>query len=100
MNGVELYYSQRAVQTHEWKYVYNGFDFDELYDLKADPHEMVNLAGNREYDEVKRDLVRKMWRFAGETDDHIFNPYATVAFAPWGPADALYQPDPQPETRE
>jgi arylsulfatase A-like enzyme len=100
MNGVELYYSQRAVQTRDWKYVYNGFDFDELYDLRADPHETVNLAGNREYDEVKRDLVRKMWRFAGETDDHIFNPYATVAFAPWGPADALYEPEPQPETRE
>src|SRR5205085_9145165 len=92
MNGVELYYTQRVVQTHEWKYVYNGFDFDELYDLKADPHEMTNLAANREYDEVKHELVRKMWRFAEETDDHIFNPYATVAFAPWGPGDA-FQPE-------
>ncbi|HEX2517571.1 MAG TPA: sulfatase-like hydrolase/transferase [Chloroflexota bacterium] len=89
MNGVELYYTQRAVQTDEWKYVYNGFDFDELYHLPDDPHEMTNLAGQREYDEVKRDLVRRMWRFAGETDDHIFNGYATVALAPWGPGDAL-----------
>jgi arylsulfatase A-like enzyme len=93
MNGVELYYSQRAVQTHDWKYVYNGFDFDELYDLRADPHETVNLAGRREHDDVKRDLVRTMWRFAGETGDHIFNSYATVAFAPWGPADAFAPPD-------
>ena len=100
MNGVELYYTQRAVQTHDWKYVYNGFDFDELYDLRADPHETVNLAGRGDYDEVKRDLVRKMWQFAAETDDHIFNAYATVAFAPWGPADALYTPDQPPETRE
>jgi arylsulfatase A-like enzyme len=46
-NGVELYYTQRAVQTRTHKYVYNGFDFDELYDLEADPHEMVNVADRR-----------------------------------------------------
>jgi hypothetical protein len=34
-----------------------------------------------------------MWRFAAQTDDHIFNPYATVAFAPWGPADAFAEPE-------
>ncbi len=89
MNGVELYYTQRAVQTKEWKYVYNGFDFDELYDLKNDPHEMKNLAEEPGHAEVKRELVRKMWRFGVKTDDHIFNPYATVAMAPWGPGDAL-----------
>ena len=88
-NGVELYYSQRIVMTHEHKYVYNGFDFDELYDLRADPNELANQAGNPEYDEVRHDLVRKMWRFAGQTKDIIFNQYATVAFAPWGPADAF-----------
>lgn len=90
-NGVELYYSQRVVQTHDFKYVYNGFDFDELYDLRRDPHELVNLAERPEYDDVKHDLVRKMWRFAGQTSDHIFNQYATVALAPWGPADALLE---------
>lgn len=92
-NGVELYYSQRVTQTHDHKYVYNGFDFDELYDLQADPHEMVNLADRPEYQEVKRDLVRRMWRFAGGTEDTIFNSYGTVAFAPWGPAEALRRLD-------
>ncbi len=88
-NGVELYYSQRSVTTKEFKYVYNGFDFDELYDLQNDPHEMVNLSEHPDYQEVKRDLVRRLWRFAAQEDDIIFNPYGTVAFAPWGPADAL-----------
>jgi arylsulfatase A-like enzyme len=88
-NGVELYYTQRVVATREHKYVYNGFDFDELYDLKNDPHEMVNLSEQTEYQEVKRDLVRRMWRFAAREEDIIFNPYGTVALAPWGPADAL-----------
>ena len=88
-NGVELYYTQRVVQTRDWKYVYNGFDRDELYDLRADPHELTNLADRPEHAEVRRDLVRRMWRFAARTNDHIFNPYVTVALAPWGPGDAL-----------
>jgi arylsulfatase A-like enzyme len=91
MNGVELYYSQRIVATAEYKYVYNGFDFDELYDLRRDPHELENLADQQEYQEIKHELVRKMWRFAAREDDIIFNPYGTVALAPWGPADALGQ---------
>jgi choline-sulfatase len=88
-NGVELYYSQRSVTTHEFKYVYNGFDFDELYDLRTDPYEMVNRADDPEYDGIKKDLVSKMWRFAAREDDIIFNPYGTVALAPWGPAEGL-----------
>lgn len=88
-NGVELYYTQRVAQTHDFKYVYNGFDFDELYDLRNDPAEMVNLAGSPDYDGVKHDLVQRMWRFATATDDHIFSPYPTVALAPWGPGDAF-----------
>lgn len=90
-NGVELYYSQRVVMTETHKYVYNGFDFDELYDLQTDPHEMVNLARDPAYDGVRRELVRKMWRFAAQENDAlIFNSYGTVALAPWGPADALH----------
>ena len=89
LNGVELYYSQRIVATNEFKYVYNGFDFDELYDLRSDPLEMVNLAADPGYADVKHDLVRRMWRFAAQEEDIIFNPYGTVALAPWGPGDAL-----------
>ena len=77
------------VQTRRHKYVFNGFDLDELYDLETDRHEMVNRADDPAYREVKHDLVRRMWRFAAATDDMIFNPYGTVALAPWGPADAL-----------
>ena len=32
-----LYYTQRIVQTDRWKYVFNGFDDDELYDLQDEP---------------------------------------------------------------
>ena len=92
-NGVELYYTQRIVRTKEYKYVFNGFDMDELYDLREDPHETVNLADRPEYREVKRELVGRMWRFAAEEGDElIFNPYPTVALAPWGPGEGLARP--------
>ncbi|MHB8889682.1 MAG: sulfatase-like hydrolase/transferase [Acidobacteriaceae bacterium] len=116
LNGVELYYTQRIVMTKDYKYVYNGFDYDELYDLKQDPHEMVNLAfpdvkqsraiveqgkgyGNGSdvawpplsphLAEVRRDMLKRMWKFAQEHKDQIFNPYITVAMAPFGPGVEL-----------
>ena len=88
-NGVELYYSQRICQTKEHKYVFNGFDFDELYDLTTDPHEMKNLADDPNYEDVKLDLVKRMWRFAHRERDIISNKYWTVALVPWGPMVAL-----------
>jgi len=88
-NGVELYYTQRSVMTKRYKYVFNGFDDDELYDLTADPHEMKNLAGDAALDPVKRDLARRMWRFAHTEDDTVLSGYITVALAPFGPAEAF-----------
>jgi arylsulfatase A-like enzyme len=89
-NGVELYYTQRMVVTKEFKYVFNGFDDDELYDLRRDPHELVNRAEHPDYQEVKRELVRRMWRFAArEGDELLFNGYVTVSLAPWGPKEGL-----------
>jgi len=90
-NGVELYYTQRSVMTRSFKYVFNGFDRDELYDLRADPHEMVNLAGDPAYEHVKRALCARMWRFAYREDDTAINPYITVGLAPYGPAEAFRQ---------
>ncbi|MBM3215810.1 DUF4976 domain-containing protein, partial [Candidatus Poribacteria bacterium] len=84
-DGVELYYSQRVVQTKRWKYVYNGFDFDELYDLENDPHEMRNRIDDPELADVVRSLSARLWRFAAQEDDLIGNPYPTVSFAPFGP---------------
>jgi arylsulfatase A-like enzyme len=115
LNGVELYYSQRTVRTSKWRYTYNGFDFDELYDLESDPHETVNLAAPSrcpqpllhtgeqassgayrpwphlppKLEAVRDDLLRRIWRFNRAEDDMLCNPYATVALAPRGPADGL-----------
>ena len=88
-NGVELYYTQRSVMTRDFKYVFNGFDRDELYDLRADPHEMHNLADDPAHEAVKRKMCGRMWRFAYQEDDTAINPYITVGLAPYGPAAAF-----------
>jgi arylsulfatase A-like enzyme len=111
MNGVELYYTQRVVRTQRWKYVYNGFDFDEMYDLENDPHEMVNLAFPDRYEQkpsapgeefvpwprltpeleqVRKEMYARMWRFARAQQDHfMYTPYLTTAQAAYGPLYAF-----------
>ena len=81
----ELYGIQRAVFTDRWKYVYNGFDYDELYDLKADPNEMVNRINDPELQPVVRELCRRLWQFAYENSDVLTNDYIMTALAPYGP---------------
>jgi len=92
-NGVELYYTQRSIMTDEWKYVFNGFDFDELYHLAEDPHEMKNLADDPAYEDVKKDLSIRMWRFACREDDSAINSYITVGLAPYGPGLVFWDDD-------
>jgi arylsulfatase A-like enzyme len=85
-NGNELYGIQRSVTTRDWKYVYNGFDQDELYDRRRDPHELINLTTDPAQAEVVRQMCRRLWRFAHERRDVCINGYIMVALAPWGPA--------------
>jgi hypothetical protein len=95
-NGVELYYTQRSVMTRDWKYVFNGFDFDELYDLRRDPHEVHNLAAEPQFGPVVREMCGRMWRFACREGDSAINPYITVGLAPFGPAEAFRRPGEEP----
>lgn len=92
-NGNEVYGIQRAVWNDKWKYVFNAFDYDELYDLENDPGELHNLLHglkDREipkspYGLIVRELCEKLWRFAYEHQDNCVNPYIMTAFAPYGP---------------
>ena len=88
-NGNELYGIQRSVFSDEWKYVFNGFGCDELYDLKNDPGELCNLASDPRYKPVIRELLRELWRFSRDTDDTYINPYIMIAHMPYGPGILL-----------
>ena len=85
-NGVEVYYTQRMVRNRRHKFVYTPIDIDELYDLELDPHEMRNLAGEPSQAPVMERLYRRMWEYAYDTEDTIFNPYPSVGTADLGPA--------------
>jgi len=87
-NGNELYGIQRSIMTRDWKYVYNGFDEDELYDLKNDPDEQFNLAGEERFHSLKVELCKRIWFFAREQQDTCINPYIMVGHAPIGPGVA------------
>ena len=86
-NGVENYFTQRSVITKEYRYTYNGFDFDELYDLRVDPNEMTNKIHEPSYETTIKELCKKMWQFARQTDDQLptSGNYITIATAAYGP---------------
>lgn len=97
-NGNEVYGIQRIVWNRKWKYVFNTFDFDELYDLENDQDEMHNLIysahpENGPYRRVIRDMCLEMWRFAHKTHDNCVNPYIMTAMAPFGPGILLEEMD-------
>lgn len=87
-NGNELYGIQRMVFDHKYKFVFNGFDYDELYDLQEDPHEMKNLIAEGKlgkYGTVVREYYKKLWSFARGNGDQYNNPYINTAYPAFGP---------------
>ena len=87
--GQRYSYTQRIVWSDGYKYVFNAFDNDELYDLGKDPGENVNLAADPEYSGIKEKLCALMWKRIEETDDWSMRDaqYFLHRFAPVGPND-------------
>lgn len=64
-------YSQRMVRTDRYKFVYNAPDKNELYDLEEDPNELHNLANHPEYQDIRKQLEKRLAEWMEETDDTI-----------------------------
>ena len=45
-----------AIRTEQWRYIRYADGSEELYNMKRDPNEWINLAGQRKYASVKMEL--------------------------------------------
>jgi arylsulfatase len=59
----------RSVRTADWKYIRYGSGFEELYDLRRDPQEFVNLAPRPEHRQTCAGLKAQMERWAQQSVD-------------------------------
>lgn len=61
----------RMIVTERYKYVWNEGYLDELYDLKTDPFELNNQIKNNEFNEVLKDMKRRLEIWRKKTGDNI-----------------------------
>jgi arylsulfatase A-like enzyme len=67
--GGEYLYTQRIAITDRFKYVFIGFDFDEMYDLERDPDEMKNVVAEAEYAKPTDDMRARMYQMMARYRD-------------------------------
>jgi arylsulfatase A-like enzyme len=79
--------TQRVVWDGDWKLVFNGFDEDELYDLRADPHEMTNLIDVPDQQQRAKSMMALLWARIRDTGDRslLNTHYAPLRLARYGP---------------
>ena len=79
--------TQRIVWDGDGKLVWNGFDFDELYDLERDPYELENRIDDPNEEGRLRSLMRQAWAVVRDTGDHsLWNShYPILRCKPYGP---------------
>ena len=85
--GTRHWFSQRVIWDGHWKLVWNGFDFDELYDLAADPHEMRNRIHDPACADTVRRLMKRAWQTVRDTNDHALlnSQYSVLRLSEHGP---------------
>jgi arylsulfatase A-like enzyme len=86
-HGCRYRLSQRVLWDGHWKYVLNGFDDDEMYDLSSDPNELRNLARDPQHSERARELLKLLWKKIESTGDKTLlnSHWHGLRAAPLGP---------------
>ncbi len=67
--GAEFLYTQRIAIGKRYKYVFNGFDWDEFYDLERDPDEVHNAINDPEYADAAQDMREVLWALMARYHD-------------------------------
>jgi arylsulfatase A-like enzyme len=85
-SGTRYWFSQRVIWDGHWKLVWNGFDFDELYNLAVDPGEIRNLIDEPKHQDQVRKMMRFAWEIIDRTNDHPLGRtiYPILRLAPYG----------------
>lgn len=71
---------RKMVRTREWKYVHDPTgDVDELYDLRSDPWELVNVVGELANKDVVCGLQKRLLQWSVTTEDAVSVPLPEAA---------------------
>lgn len=86
-HGTRFSLAQRILWQDDWKFVFNGFDFDELYHLADDPFEMTNLIDRPEHETRVESMMAEIWRRVRDTNDRAIleSHYFSMRLACVGP---------------
>src|SRR5690625_278743 len=90
-HGQRMFYTQRIIWKNNFKYIFNGFDYDEFYDLNNDPFELNNVINEVGYQIKVEELAREMWEVVKRSGDFnlLDTDYYMFRFAPIGPEAKL-----------
>ncbi len=67
--GGEFVRGLHMAVTDRYKYMFNSFDFDELYDLHEDPDELYNRVDDKSYAAVTDDMRARLYELMADTGD-------------------------------
>ena len=72
------------VRTREWKYVHDPMgDRDELYDLVADPNELVNVVDEEQHRDALAAMRLRLADWSINTEDGQPVPFPTAPTTSW-----------------
>ena len=77
-HGHHFPYPQRMIRTARYKLVVNPADVNELYDLQADPHELLNVYDHHELAGVRRDLLSRLYALLRARGDNFYHWMTTM----------------------
>lgn len=93
-HGSRFRLTQRILWDGPWKFVFNGFDFDELYHLENDPYERKNLIDEPACKNRADAMMREIWRRLKTTGDRTLEEthYFSLRLARVGPEEPPDKP--------